>query len=379
MFSSPAKSGVSVTHETAMQHTAVYACVKILCEAIASLPLHLYESYENGGRSHKRKAAQHSLYDILMYEPNQEMTAYTWKYVLMMHLSLRGKHFSQIIRNRAGKVVGIYPLQPERMSVVRLESGKISYVYRHMTLGDVPLYDYEVLHFLGMSEDGITSMSPIEYNRNSIGLSIAMEEFGSTYFKNGANGGGVLHTDQKLSDEAFHRLKTEWAAKYSGLVNANKPIILEEGLKWEKLAISNEDSQFLQSRKYTKAEIASIFRVPLHMINELDKATFSNIEHQSMQFVIDSMRPTATNIEQEIRRKLLSPSEKKRHYVRFNLGALLRGDTKTRYEAYESAISKACWMTRNEARELEDLNPIDGLDEIIVPLNYAKDEKDATK
>ena len=377
IFAPTSKAGVKVTAESAMQHTSVYVCVNVLSESVASLPVSVYKRYEKGGKPHKEKAYAHNVHAILHDEPNEEMTAFSFKQVVMLHLLLRGKSFAQIIRNKAGQVVWVYPLSADNMEVVRLESGKLGYLYKHNKLGKVPLMASEVLHFIGMSLDGITGLSPIEYNRHTIGLSVAMEEFGSTYFKNGANGGGVLQTEKSLSNDAFDRLKSDWSAKYAGLVNANKPIILEEGLSWEKLAISNEDSQFLQSRKFSKAEIASIYRVPLHMINEMDKATFANIEHQSIQFVIDAIRPWVIRMEQELKRKLFTAAEKKNHDIKFNLGALLRGDTKSRYDAYESATTKACWMTRNEVRELEDLNPIDGLDDLLLPLNMAKEGSDA--
>lgn len=371
-------SGVNVTSERAIAHTAVYDCVNILSQSIASLPFSVYKREVLKDKSLNNKAFNHPLYTILHDEPNNEMTSYTWRVVVMVHLALRGNHFSQIIRNNAGKVTGIYPLNPDKMQIVRLENKELRYMYQSDSYGQVPLYPNEILHFIGMTMDGIIGMSPIEYNRHAIGMSIAMEEFGGTYFKNGANGGGVLHTENKLSEPAFERLKSEWASKYAGLVNANKPIILEEGLKWEKLAISNEDSQFLQSRKFQKSEIASIYRIPPHMINEMDKATFSNIEHQSIQFVTDAIRPWVVNIEQECRRKLLSDSEKANHYMRLNLAALLRGDTKSRYEAYGMGI-KDGWLVRNEAREMEDLNPLDGLDEPLYPLNMAKEGDNATK
>lgn len=376
LFNPTTSSGVNVNSISAMQHTAVWTCINILSQSIAVLPLSLYKREIKNKKSISTKAYNHSLFSILHDEPNSEMTSFSWRIAAMTHLGTKGNHYSQIIRTTGAKVVGIYPLLPEKMRVVRLESGSLAYLYSSTQYGEVPLNSDEILHFKGMTLDGIVGMNPIEHNRNTIGLSMAMEEFGGTYFKNGANGGGVLQTDKSLSDEAFNRLKKDWASKYAGLVNANKPIILEEGLKWEKLAISNEDSQFLQSRKFQKSEIASIYRIPPHMVNEMDSATFANIEHQSMQFVIDAVMPWVVSMEQEMNRKLLSTSEKSNYYVKFNLSALLRGDTKTRYEAYGAGI-KDGWMTRNEAREMEDLNPIEGLDDPLYPLNMIKEGANA--
>ena len=372
MFSKTSTSGVNVTVDKALEHSTVYSCVNILSESMASLPFSVYEKTSKKQKNYTKKATNHPLHELLHDEPNDDMTSFSWMQVVMMHLTLRGNHYSQIIRNNAGNVVGIYPLDPEKMQIIRLESGKIAYLYRHDTLGEQGLDASEILHFIGMTLDGIVGLSPISYNRNTIGASIAMEEFGATLFKNGATPSGVVSGNgvKSMSDTAFERFRQSFKDNYQGLMNAGKPLILEDGFTFTPITISNRDGQYLESRKFTKAEIAAIYRVPLHMINELDKATFSNIEHQSMQFVVDAVRPWAVRIEKEIKRKCFSTKEKKSYFVKLNLGALLRGDTKSRYEAYESAITKGCWMTRNEARELEDLNPIDGLDEMIVPLNY---------
>lgn len=373
-------SGVNVTSERAIQHTAVYDCVNILSQSIASLPLSVYKREVKKEKQLNNKAFEHPLYTILHDEPNNEMTSYTWRVVVMVNLALRGNHFSQIIRNNAGKVTGIYPLDPDKMQIVRLENKELRYMYQSDTYGQVPLYPSEVLHFLGMTMNGIVGMSPIEYNRHTIGMSIAMEEFGGTLFKNGATPSGVVSGEgvKSMSETAFERFKQSFKENYQGLMNAGKPLILEDGFKFTPITISNRDGQYLESRKFTKADIASMYRIPPHMINEMTSATFGNIEHQSIQFVTDAIRPWAVNIEQESRRKLLSDSEKSNHYVKFNLAALLRGDTSSRYTAYGAGI-KDGWMTRNEAREMEDMNPIDGLDDPLYPLNMAKEGENATK
>lgn len=375
MFSAKSKSGINVTPKIALQHTVVYTCVNLLAESMASIPLSVYKREKKSGKIYKKKDYEHPLYILLDDEPNDDMTSFSHRFAGMVDVLLRGNHYTQIIRNNAGKVIGLYPLYADKMRVVRLDSGKIGYIYRHDTLGEVALDASEVLHDIGFTLDGIIGISAIEYNRHAIGASIAMEEHGSTLFKNGANPSGVVSspTVSSMTDEAFNRFKKSFEERYQGIANSGKPLILEDKFTYTPLTISNKDGQYLESRKFTKAEIAAIFRVPLHKINELDKATFSNIEHQSMEFVTDAIRPWAVRMEKERKRKLFSQSEKKTHYVKFNLGALLRGDTKSRYEAYESAITKGCWMSRNEARELEDMNPRDGLDEMIVPLNFGKE------
>ena len=378
MFSATSTSGVKVSVDRALHHSTIYSCVNILSESLASLPLSVYEKTTKGEKNYNKKALKHPLYNLLHDEPNDDMTSFTWIQVVMIHLLLRGNHYSQIIRNNAGHITGIYPLDPEKMKVVRLESGRIGYIYRHDSYGEVALENMEVLHFIGMTLDGIIGISPIEYNRNTIGSSIAMEEFGATLFKNGANPSGVVSGSKvgSMSDIAFDRFRKSFKENHQGLMNTGKPLILEDGFTFTPITISNRDGQYLENRKFSKAEEAAMYRIPLHMINELDKASFSNIEHQSMQFVVDAIRPWAVRIEKEIKRKCLTTKEKITHYIKFNLGALLRGDTKSRYEGYESAITKGCWMTRNEARELEDLNPIDGLDEMIIPLNFGKEGSD---
>lgn len=375
MFSMESYSGVNVTSKRALEHTAVYACVNVLSESIGSLPLSVYKTETKNKKSFKTKDSNHSLYALLHDEPNTDMTSFSFFQLAMANLLLRGNFYAQIVRSNANNIIGFYPLEADKTQVVRTESGKIGYLYTHNTYGKVALDASEVLHFIGMSLDGIIGLSPIAYNRHTIGASIAMETFGSTLFKNGATPSGVVSGSgvKSMSDTAFERFKQSFKENHEGMMNAGKPLILEDGFTFTPITISNKDGQYLESRKFTKAEIASIFRVPLHMINEMDKATFSNIEHQSIQFVVDAVRPWAIRIEQEIKRKCFIATEKKDYYVKFNMGALLRGDTQSRYTAYESAITKGCWMSRNEARELEDLNPIDGLDEMIVPLNFGRE------
>jgi len=375
MFGSVSKVGVSVTPKNALEHTSVYACVNILSETVSTVPLFLYKEQTKNLKTIKTKEKEHPLYALLHDEPNEDMTSVDYWQLVMLEILLRGNHYSQIVRNKAGRVTEIRPLKNELMQIVRLDSGKLAYIYRHTTLGEVPLEAKEVLHFKGMSLDGIIGLSPIAYNRHTIGFSMAMETYGATLFKNGATPSGVVSGKgvTSMSDTAFQRFKESFKEAYTGLMNAGRPLILEDGFDFKPISISNKDGQYIESRKFTKAEIASIFRVPLHMINELDKATFSNIEHQSIKFVTDAVSPWVVRLEKELKKKLLSESEKKSYYMKFSLGALLRGDTATRYAAYESAITKGCWMSRNEARELEDLNPVDGLDEMIVPLNFGKE------
>lgn len=376
-----ANSGVNVTPDLAMQHTAVYACVQVLADSLAMLPLDLYHRYEKKGRQHKEKATDHRLYRLLHDAPNSETTSFAWRHSMMGMLGTRGNHYSQIIRDGAGRVVGIYPLMSDKMEVRRrTPSGKLAYLYTLDNGSVATLEPEDVLHVQGLTLDGVMGLNPIAYNRHTIGASMAMEEFGSTLFKNGATPSGVVSGEgvKSMSDEAFERFKQSFKDNYQGLMNAGKPLILEDGFKFTPITISNRDGQYLESRKFTKSEIASIYRVPLHMINDLDKATFSNIEHQSLEFVIHTIMPWAVRIEQALNKTLLSESESRDYFIKFNISALLRGDMKTRFEAYGMAI-KDGWMNRNEPRSLEDMNPVEGLDEYLYPLNMAPVSETNTK
>lgn len=376
-----ANSGVNVTPDLAMQHTAIFACVQVLADSLAMLPLDLYRRYQKNGRQNKEKATDHRLYSLLHDTPNPELTSFAWRHSMMCMLGTRGNHYSQIVRDGAGRVIGLYPLLSDKMEVRRRHpSGRLAYLYTLDNGSVAALEPEEVLHIQGLTLDGVMGLNPIAYNRHTIGASMAMEEFGSTLFKNGATPSGVVSGEgvKSMSDTAFERFKESFKANFQGLMNAGKPLILEDGFKFTPITINNKDGQYLESRKFTKSEIASIYRVPLHMINDLDKATFSNIEHQSLEFVIHTIMPWAVRIEQALNKSLLSDTERSTYFIKFNISALLRGDMKTRFEAYGMAI-KDGWMNRNEPRDLEDMNPADGLDEYLYPLNMAPVSETNTK
>ncbi|UFH59828.1 phage portal protein [Sulfurovum mangrovi] len=364
------KSGITVTQDTAMRHAAVFACYIVLSEGVASLPLHIMKKTIKNGRTIKKKATDHHLYNVLRLMPNNEMTSFAWMQASMMNIVSRGNGYSQIIKDGRDRVIGFYPLLSDNMESYRSESGDLGFVYNSSKYGRVFLEKDEVLNIPGHTLDGVTGINPIQVvGNNSIGLSVALEEHGSNFFKNGANATGAFKTPDTLSDEAFKRLKNDLGKNYTGLMNSGKPMILEGGLDFSKFSVSNNDSQFLESRKYQKEEIASIFRVPMHMINALENATFSNIEHQSLDFVINTLRPWVLRIEQALNIALFGGDTT--YFVKFNMAAMLRGDTKSRYEAYGMAIRDG-WLTRNEVREMEDLNELDGLDEPLLPMNMTE-------
>ena len=380
-------SGKVVTERSAMQMTAVYACVRILSEAIAGLPLHMYRYKEDGG---KEKALDHPLYLLLHDEPNPEMSSFVFRETLMTHHLLWGNAYAQIIRNGKGEVVALYPLMPNKMTVSRDETGQLYYTYQKSqdelpkdNAYTVTLHPSDVLHIPGLGFDGLVGYSPIAMAKNAIGLAIATEEYGSKFFANGAAPSGVLEHPGTIKDP--QRVRESWMSQFGGSQNSNKIAVLEEGLKYTPISISPEQAQFLETRKFQINEIARIFRVPPHMVGDLEKSSFSNIEQQSLEFVKYTLDPWVVRWEQSIQRTLLSSEEKKTYFVKFNVEGLLRGDYQSRMNGYATARQNG-WMSANDIRELENLDRIpaeDGGDLYLVngnmlPLNKAGAFADTT-
>ncbi len=352
-------SGKAVTERSAMQMTAVYSCVRILAEAIAGLPLHLYKYTENGG---KEKAIDHPLYLLLHDEPNPEMSSFVFRETLMTHLLLWGNAYAQIIRNGKGEVMALYPLMPNKMSVDRDEKGHLYYSYNRtedeaptMKGSTVILRPEDVLHVPGLGFDGLVGYSPIAMAKNAIGLAIATEEYGAKWFANGAAPSGVLEHPGTIKDPS--RVRDAWQSQFGGSTNSGKIAVLEEGMKYTPITIAPEQAQFLETRKFQINEIARIFRVPPHMVGDLEKSSFSNIEQQSLEFVKYTLDPWVVRWEQSIMRRLLSPEEKRSYYVKFNLEGLLRGDYQSRMNGYAIGRQNG-WMSANDIRELENLDRI---------------------
>ncbi|MBO6205952.1 MAG: phage portal protein [Lachnospiraceae bacterium] len=358
-------SGKYVTERSAMQMTAVYCCVRILSEAVASLPLQFYRYTDDGG---KEKAVEHPLYFLLHDEPNPEMTSFIFRETLMTHLLLWGNAYSQIIRNGKGEVIALYPLMPDRMKVDRDEHGRLYYEYTVYDSDDVDgrkgtdkvgrtvrLQPHDVLHIPGLGFDGLVGYSPIAMAKNAIGLAIATEEYGSKFFANGAAPSGVLEHPGTIKDPS--KVRESWQATFGGSGNSNKIAVLEEGMKYTPISISPEQAQFLETRKFQIDEIARIFRVPPHMIGDLEKSSFNNIEQQSLEFVKYTLDPWVSRWEQAMVRALLTPDEKKRYFFKFNVDGLLRGDYQSRMNGYATARQNG-WMSANDIRELENLDRI---------------------
>jgi len=359
-FFGSTSSGKPVNETTAMQMTAVYSCVRILSEAVAGLPLNIYRYNDSGG---KEKAFTHPLYRLLHDEPNPEMTSFAFRETLMSHLLIWGNAYAQVIRNARGEVVALYPLMPNKMTVDRDQSGRLFYVYQRgaedsKALGGesrVILSPPDVLHIPGLGFDGLIGYSPIAMARNAIGLAIATEEYGAKFFANGAAPSGVLEHPGTLKDP--QRIRDSWNAAHQGSENAHKIAVLEEGLKYTPIGISPEQAQFLETRKFQINEIARIFRVPPHMLADLEKSSFSNIEQQSLEFVKYTLDPWVVRWEQSMCRVLLSESEKPAYFIKFNVDGLLRGDYASRMSGYATARQNG-WMSANDIRELENLDRI---------------------
>ncbi|WP_415874692.1 phage portal protein [Clostridium sp.] len=377
-------AGKNISEYNAITSTAVYACVRVIAETVASLPLPLYIRKTKG----KEKAINHPLYYILHDLPNEEMTSFSFRETMMAHLLLWGNAYAEIVRDGAGNIVELYPLHPDKMVVERdKETKRIRYKY-FIDNKQIIYAKEKIFHIPGLSFNGLTGISPISAAREAVGLALAVEEFGARFFGNGARPGGILEHPGILKDP--EKLRKQWEEVYRGVGNSHKVAVLEEGMKYHEIGIPPEDAQFLQTRKFQINEICRIYRVPPHLIGDLEHATFSNIEHQSIEFAVHTIRPWLVRWEQAINKCLLTPSERKKYFAKFTIDGLLRGDFKTRMEGYAIGRQNG-WYSANDIRELEDMNPISeekGGDLYLIngnmlPLNmagaFAKTNNDAKK
>lgn len=351
-------AGKRVTDKTALQHIVVYACVRVLSEAVAQLPLHVYRYTDNG----KERVPQHPLYFLLHDQPNPEMTSFVFRETLMSHLLIYGNAYAQIIRNGRGEVVGLYPLSPDKIRVDRDDKNRLIYIYSRYDeanpnvkeQGEIILKSENVFHIPGLGFDGLVGYSPIAMAKNALGISLACEEYGASFFANGASPSGILEHPGVIKDP--EKIRNAWQYAY-GSGNSHKVAVLEEGMKYQPIAIPNNEAQFLETRKFQIEEIARLYRVPLHMIGDLEHATFSNVEHLSLDFVKYSLDPWLVRWEQNMQKDLLSDSEKGQYFIRFNVEGLLRGDYASRMQGYATARQNG-WLSANDIRELEDMNKI---------------------
>jgi HK97 family phage portal protein len=364
-------TGKAVTPQSAVGSTAVWAAVRIISESIATLPLRVYER-RDGGRT---LATEHPLYPLLHDRPNVRQTAVEWREQQLASLLLWGNAYSWIERWPSGRPRWLWPLRADRVTVkvdVTTQSDPVPglvYVVQTIDGGQVVYPADDVLHVRGLSSDGMLGLSPIAIHRDAVGLEMAEREFAARFFGNNGRPGGVLKVQGRLSNDAAQRLKASWETAHRGLDNAHRVAVLEEGIEWQGMGMPLADAQFVEQRRFSIEEVARIFRVPLHLMGDLQRATFSNIEHQSIEFVTHTIRPWCVRLEQAFN-GLLYPSERQSLYTEHAVDALLRGDIKARYEAYAVGRSWG-WLSVNEIRALENLNGVgpDG-DTLVQPLNY---------
>ncbi len=360
----------SVTPSTSMQVAAVYACVRLISETIASLPLFLYE--EKDGE--KRRAKDHYLYPVLHDQANPLMTAMEYWETTQSHKELWGNSYSQLIYDERGRVTELWPLRPDRMMEIKVVGDQKYFYYQPESGGAQWMTDNEIWHETGLSSNGIIGYSPIWLMRKTVALAMDAEDFGSRFFVNDARPGIIIEHPNTLSDPAFKHLKESLDEDHTGVVNSHKPMILEEGMKLHEVGIPPGDAQFLETRQFQVREIARIFRVQPHMIMDLQQATFSNIEHQAIDFVVHCIRPRLVKREQSIRAHLLLPSERNRYYAEHLVDGLLRGDTLSRYQAYGYAKQWG-FMSTNDIRRMENMNSVAGGDVYLSPLNYTNQQE----
>lgn len=359
-FGGISASGKRVNENSAMQVTAVYACVRVIAETIASLPLQVFKHTDMG----KEKAIAHALYRLLHDEPNPDMTSFVFRETLMSHLLLFGNAYAQILRNGKGEVTALYPLMPDQMAVNRASNGQLYYTYTKISDANFKarnaqsgiqynLKPSEVLHIPGMGFDGLIGYSPIKMAKDAIGAAMSCEEYGAKFFANGARPGGLLEHPGVLKNP--DKIRESWNNLFKGSGNSHQIAVLEEGLQYKSIGISPNEAQFLETRRFQINEIARIFRVPLHMIGDLERATFSNIENQSLEFVKYTIDPWVVRWEQSIQKSLFSETEKSEYFVKFNVDGLLRGDYESRMKGYATGIQNG-FLSINDVRSLENLN-----------------------
>lgn len=354
-------AGEVVTAATAMRVSTVFACTRVIAETIATLPFGLYRRV--GDRIEPQR--QNRLFSLVHDTPNVDMTSVDLFETSTAGLCLRGRAFSRIYRTKGGEIGEIVPLNPAEIVMDRTASGALVYVQT----GGPTLTAAEVWRVNGFGTDGLVGLSPIGQLREAIGMVMAMERHGSALFRNGARPGGLLTTENVLKPDVREALRKNWDEKYQGAANRGKTAVLEQGLKFQAIGMTSEDSQFLETRKFQRTDICGAYRVPPHMIGDLERATFSNIEHQDLAFAKHTIRPYLVRFEKSAGRDLLTPVQRKEgFFFKFNIEGLLRGDTASRTQYYREMFGIGA-LSQNEIRAKEDEPPIDNGDAYYVPAN----------
>lgn len=366
-------TGVPVSPEGSLSYTSVLSCVRVLAEGVASLPCLVYQRATEAGQTTKQRALNHLLYPLLHDAPNPVQTAFELHEMGMAHCLLWGNFYAEVEWDQRGQAVALWPLPAWRITPIWSRSGKVYWLEGEMK----PFADYQILHIPGFGYDGTAGKSMIRLAREAVGLGLAAQRYGAAFFGNGARPGVVLEHPGQLSDQAHNHLLKSWNERHEGLSNAHRVAILEEGMKLQTLGIPPEDAQFLETRQFQRSEIAAIFRVPPHMIGDLERATFSNIEQQSQDFYTNTLQPWLKRWEQRLMRTLLIGGERKQYFIEYLVDALLRGDMETRYQSY-SVGRNGGWLSVNDIRRMENMNPVDGGDIYLQPLNMVEASQTAT-
>jgi HK97 family phage portal protein len=354
-------SGVTVNEASALKNPSVWACVRVISEDLASLPLQVYKRLDRG----KEIAVKHPLYRALHVAPNEMQTSFYARETMQAHVLTWGNGYAAIERDGDNRPVGYIGMRPDRTKV-KFEGGKVFYVYCSPSGEEVVLPSSDVIHVPGLGFDGLRGYSVIGQHRETIGLSEGTREYGARFFGNDARPGVILEYPARISAEGVKNLKESVEKGHRGLSNSHRLMVMEDGAKLHTIGVPPEDAQFLETRKFQRSEIAGIFRVPPHKIGDLEKATFSNIENENLSYVVNTLRAWLVRWEQELNRKLFADDPE--HFAEFNLEGLLRGDVKSRYDSY--ALGRQWgWLSANDVRERENMNPINGGDVYLVPMN----------
>lgn len=360
------RQGVIVNPDTALRLAAVYSCIYLLASSVAQLPLNVLR--KQGDRI--EPGTDHAAHYLLHDEPNMWQTSYKWRETSQGHVCGHGNGYSSIARTRRGELRALEMHLPQETLLVK-RGGRWIYATHDEDGRPLAVAPEDMVHIRALGSTGKVGISPIRQHAETIGLGLAAMRYGREFFEGGGRATGLVTVKQgALNKDSWERLKSAWQKAVGTLSQSkNKTLLLPADLDYKALTIAPEDAQFLDTRKLTRSEIAGLFNVPAHMINDLEKATFSNISEQAIQFVRHTIMPWVVNWEQELNRKLFTRAERAAgYYVKFNLAGLLRGTPKERAEFYHYAITDG-WMHRNEVRVLEDLNPITGLDEMLISVN----------
>ena len=352
--------------DKALTLTAVWCAIRLLSESVSSLPISVYSKQANGDKLEDNKSP---IYNLIKFKPNYYQNKITFFEYIMLCICTNGNAYAKIERNNSGTPTQLLCIDPDNVTIV-IKDNELFYQVNNEGVLD----SSDILHFKTITDDGVNGISPIDQCAKALNWSLSLEEFGATFFSNGAKPSSILQTDRALSDTALQRLKTSFNNNYGKLKNSNSTIVLEEGLTFKPISISPEQAQFLSSRQFSIEEVARIFNVPPHMLKDLSKSSFNNIEMQSQEFVTYTLMPYITRIEEEMNLKLFRTNELGKTFVEFNVNGLLRGDVKSRTEAYKTAITNG-YMSINEVRQKENMNSIEGGDKHFMQMNMTTIDK----